>query len=280
MSPVVAIVQARMGSRRLPGKVLLDIAGVPMLWHVVQRARRATTLHHVLVATSTATADDAVAAWCASTGVACWRGSEHDVLDRYYQAARQEEADVVVRLTADCPLLDPEVIDEVVTCFLTGTYDYVSNVAPPTFPDGLDTEVMSFATLQRAWQEARQPAEREHVTPYVRQHPELFRLANVTHSPDLSGLRWTVDEAADLRFVRAVYSSLSLWERAGGEGLYRLANLSKAPHPNPLPQGEGRDFGLHDICALLASQPDLGQINSHLARHAGYARSVQEEERR
>lgn len=246
MSAVVAIVQARMGSSRLPGKVLMDIAGAPMLWHVVQRARRATTLDRVRVATSTATADDAVATWCATTGVECCRGSEHDVLDRYYQAAIQAGADVVVRLTADCPLLDPVVLDRVVTCFLTGSYDYVSNVAPPTFPDGLDTEVFTFAALQRAWQEAHRPSEREHVTPYLRQHPELFRLENVTHSPDLSGLRWTVDEPADLAFVRAVYS-------------------------------EGTEFGLAEVCALLARQPALGQVNSDILRNAGYARSLQEE---
>lgn len=246
MSAIVAIVQARMGSSRLPGKVLMDIAGAPMLWHVVRRARRATTLDRVLVATSTAAADDAVAAWCATAGVECFRGSEPDVLDRYYRAAIWAQAEVVVRLTADCPLLDPAVIDRVVTCFLTGAYDYVSNVAPPTFPDGLDTEVLTCAALWRAWREARQPSQREHVTPYLRQYPERFRLGNVTHCPDLSALRWTVDEPADLAFVRAVYR-------------------------------EGQDLGLADVCALLARRPELRQINGSLPRNAGYARSLQEE---
>src|SRR5215470_15506655 len=166
--PVVAIIQARMGSTRLPGKVLLDIAGQPMLGRVISRVCRAKTIEQIVVATSTAAADDAVSAFCAERGIVCFRGSETDVLDRYYQAARLVQAKTIVRITADCPLLDPEVIDLTVSRFLEGGWDYISNVNPPTFPDGLDTEVFSFAALERAWREATSVTHREHVTPYLR----------------------------------------------------------------------------------------------------------------
>src|SRR5438477_2593497 len=142
--PVVAIIQARMSSTRLPGKVLLDIAGQPMLWRVISRVCRTKTIEQIVVATSTAAADDAISAFCAERGIVCFRGSETDVLDRYYQAARSVQAKTIVRITADCPLLDPEVIDLTVSRFLEGSWDYVCNVNPPTFPDGLDTEVFSF----------------------------------------------------------------------------------------------------------------------------------------
>ncbi|MGE3540900.1 MAG: NTP transferase domain-containing protein [Candidatus Tectimicrobiota bacterium] len=248
MSDIVAIIQARMGSRRLPGKVLLEIAGQPMLWHVVQQARRATALTRVVVATSTAAADDAIEAFCHAAAIHCVRGSEQDVLDRYRQAADALGAAIIVRLTADCPLLDPAVIDKVVHHFLAGAFAYVSNVDPPTFPDGLDTEVFTYAALHTAWQEATRPSEREHVTPYIRQHPERFRLGNVQHSPDLSGWRWTVDEAVDLDFVRAVYARLGV-----------------------------EAFGMHDVCQLLTQQPGLRQMNAHLQRNAGYHHSLRQE---
>ena len=151
----VAIIQARMGSTRLPGKVLMPIGELPMLYHVVSRAGQAALVDRVVVATSTAAADEAIAEFCASKAVGCFRGSETDVLDRYYQTALSVGASTLVRLTADCPMLDPAVIDRVVERFqyLPAAYDYVSNVDPPTFPDGLDTEVFSFSALDRAWRE-------------------------------------------------------------------------------------------------------------------------------
>ena len=203
---IVAIVQARMGSTRLPGKVLADIAGRPMLWHVVKRVRRAITLQQVIVATSTATADDAVAAFCRAHEIECYRGSENDVLDRYYRAAQSFGAEIVVRVTGDCPLIDAEVIDDVIRVFLADQCDYASNTLRITYPDGLDTEVFSFAALEKAWRQARLASEREHVTPYLRDS-ERFRVASVEHrgEGDIGRLRWTVDEPCDLAFVRALY---------------------------------------------------------------------------
>src|SRR5437879_2068636 len=149
----VAIIQARMGSTRLPGKVLADIAGHPMLWHVVNRARKIHGIDELVVATSTSEADDLVLDFCSKSEVQCFRGDPVDVLDRYFKCAESFRADCVVRLTADCPLLDPEVVGEVLDAFSGGAFDYVSNTIVPTFPDGLDAEVFNFSSLSRAWRE-------------------------------------------------------------------------------------------------------------------------------
>jgi len=244
---VVAIIQARMSSTRLPGKVLADVCGQPLLHHVVCRARCARTPDQVVVATSDRPADDAVVRFCEMSSVPCFRGSEEDVLDRYYQAARHFQAETVVRLTADCPLLDPDVVDRVVRAFGEGDRDYVSNTLDRTYPDGLDVEVFSFTALARAWREARLPSEREHVTPYIWKHPELFRLGNVKQEEDLSDLRWTVDEPRDLAFVRAVYRWL----------------------------GPRSDFGMKEVLALLREHPELGRINAGIERNEGYRRSLE-----
>lgn len=242
----VAIIQARMGSSRLPGKVMQKIAGQPMLQHVVNRARRAGLVDQVVVATSTAAADNAVAGYCFWHDIACVRGSENDVLDRYHQAAQQVKAEVIVRITSDCPLHDPTVIDCVIAAFLRGSFDYVSNIDPPTFPNGVDTEVFTAAALERAWHEARLPSEREHVTPYLRSGRGGFQTGNVAQAKDTSEHRWTVDEAADLAFVRAVYHAM-----------------------------RGAEFGMEDLLILLRDNPSLRQINGHLRRNTGYVRSLE-----
>lgn len=205
---VVAIIQARFGSTRLPGKVLLDLAGEPMLARVVDRTRRAQTLDDVVVATTVQPADDVIADLCAERGWPCFRGSEEDVLDRYYRAAQAHQADVVVRITSDCPLIEPEVVDRVVHEFLQRQpeVDYACNVLPGrTFPRGLDTEVMRFDVLKQAWGEDGNSAWREHVTPYIQRNPDLFRIHCVTHEVDYSHMRWTVDTSEDLAFVRRIY---------------------------------------------------------------------------
>ena len=248
MSCVAAIIQARMGSTRLPGKVLAPIAGHPMLWHVVRRARLSQRVDTVLVATSTASADDPVAAFCAGSAIPHVRGSEDDVLDRYHQAAQQAGADVIVRITADCPLLDSATVDLVVGYFLEGDYDYVSNTDPPTYPDGLDIEVFSASALEHAWREARLRSEREHVTPYIRNHPQLFRHANVANDQDLSSLRWTVDEEADLAFVRAVY------EQAGSDS-----------------------FTMGDVLTLLQQHSHLFERGRLPERNEGLIKSLRED---
>lgn len=208
--PIVGIIQARMGSSRFPGKALADICGRPMLWHVVERARRASCIDQVIVATTDQPSDNAIAEFCNDAGVACFRGSEEDVLDRFYQAAKKLNAKSVVRITADCPLVDPEVIDKVVGRFRGGNWDYVSNTLRYTYPDGLDTEVFSFSSLERAWREATKPSDREHVTPFIKE--ARFAVCNVESDkviPRDVPVRWTVDYPSDLEFVRRIYPNLS-----------------------------------------------------------------------
>jgi spore coat polysaccharide biosynthesis protein SpsF len=238
-----------MGATRLPRKVLMDIAGKPMLARVVERAKRAKRVDMVAVATSLEPQDDAIEALSREMGTPCYRGSLHDVLDRYYQAARKFSADVVVRLTADCPLIDPGVIDQVLGAFFgmdespdhlqkEPAWDFAANRLPPpwsrTFPIGLDTEVCTFAALERAWKEADRPHQREHVMPYLYENQGEFRVLQIHHDPDYGHLRWTVDTAEDLEFVRQVYASF---------------------------QGKD-DFSWLDVLALVQNRPDLAAINA------------------
>jgi len=248
---IVAIIQARMRSTRLPGKVLAEIAGKPMLWHVVRRVRRSKSIDETLVATSSGAADDAIAAFCRESGIPCYRGSEADVLDRYCRAARNSKADVIVRVTADCPLIDPQVIDRVVRRFLRGDSDYVSNVLRSTYPDGLDVEVISRAALEQAWRMARRSSEREHVTTFIR-NSGLFRLTNVENNIRLPSpeMRWTVDTPEDLKFVRRIYASFGR----------RSSN-----------------FGLDAVLELLEKHPDTMKLNKRWARNEGYYRSLVQE---
>lgn len=209
---VIAIVQARMGSERLPGKVLADIQGKPMLIRVVDRAGSAKYLDDLLVATSTDPGDDAVEDQCIERRIRVFRGDPTDVLDRCYRAAKLAQADVIVRLTADCPLIDPELIDDAVRAFLTAdpTVDFVANRLPDqrTYPVGTDVEVCSIEALYQAWNEADQPYQREHVMPYLYEEPGRFRTLLLKHDVDLSWLRLAVDERADLDFIRQIYERL------------------------------------------------------------------------
>ncbi|MCH7576053.1 MAG: glycosyltransferase family protein [Candidatus Marinimicrobia bacterium] len=205
---VVCIIQARMSSTRLPGKVLMPILERPMLQHLLERVGRAKTLSKVIIATSTDESDDPVAALCSDLSVHCFRGDLHDVLDRYFQAARAASADHVVRITGDCPLIDPEIIDQVVRVHLEGNFDYTSNVQLLTYPDGLDTEVMTFATLERSAREAQLPSEREHVTHYIVNHPEAFNIGEAHYHEDHSALRWTVDEPEDFELISKIFQNL------------------------------------------------------------------------
>ncbi len=222
---VVAIIQGRMSSSRLPGKILADIAGQPMLTRVYTRTMRAETLHEVIFATTTDASDDPVAEYCDFSGIPFTRGSQFDVLDRYYQAASQTKADVVVRITADCPVIDPELIDDVVNTLLEDEYDFVCNRLPPpwtrTYPIGLDVEACTFKVLKKAWKEAKEPQHREHAMPYFYEGVQLsavsrqrsegvsprgFNIALLHHTTDFGDYRWTVDTHEDLEFMRQVYS--------------------------------------------------------------------------
>ncbi len=216
----VAIVQARLGSTRLPGKVLLPLLGEPVLTRVMRRTARAQRLSEVVVATTVDPSDDPIVDLARSEGWPVVRGSTDDLLDRYMVAARAHEADVVVRITSDCPLIDPDVIDRTVLAFEAGDWDYASNsMEPRTFPRGLDVEVVARDALARAWREDADPAWREHATPYIYRHPERFRLLAVPASEDHSDHRWSIDTPEDYELVRRIYEALGRDDFAWREAL-------------------------------------------------------------
>jgi spore coat polysaccharide biosynthesis protein SpsF len=231
-----AIIQARVGSSRLPGKVLADVGGRTMLARVVRRVRRARRLDIVIVATSIADRDDAIVAEARRLAAPVFRGDELDVLDRFWQAASHFGLDVVVRITSDCPLIDPGLIDSVIEDFLKArpTVDYASNTLERTYPRGLDVAVMRQEALQQAWEEATEPHERAHVTPFLREHPERFRLQSVIGGRG-SEQRWTVDTEEDLEFVRAVYRELGDEDTASWREV--LALLEQKPQLLSLNKG-------------------------------------------
>lgn len=233
---ITAIVQARMGSTRLPGKVLQDLGGETALGRVVRRLRRSEMIEEVLIATTFSPNDQAIVLEARRLGISAFVGDELDVLDRYYQAARAFPADVVVRITSDCPLIDPQVTDLTIRAFLAERPDYASNALERTFPRGLDTEVMTASALGRAWRQAKQPYEREHVTPFIYEHPEIFKVLPVTNQDDYSSHRWTLDTPEDLEFIRTVYS--------------RFDNRD--------------DFSWRDVLDLLAREPALVYLNGHV----------------
>ena len=204
----VAIVQARMGSTRLPGKVLADLCGAPLLQRQLERVHRATSLDRVVVATSTNETDLPIAELCESLDVPCFRGDLNDVLARFLGAINEFDPEVVVRITADCPLISPSVIDSIVQSFFESNCDYLSNTLDPTFPDGVDVEVIRARALRALARLDTDTHEREHVTLGIYRRPEQFVVRNFTGNPDLSNLRWTVDSPEDLEFVRWVYTEL------------------------------------------------------------------------
>lgn len=207
--PTVAIIQARMGSSRLPGKVLETFAGKTALDHCVERTAACRSIHEVVVATTEAPADDAIVALCRERAWRWFRGSEHDVLDRYYQAARAVGAGTVVRITSDCPLTDPAVIAALIARFRAEGADYASTSYPhATFPLGISAEVLPFRVLEEAWRDDRNPAWREHVTPFVYRHPERFKLTGLAADADYSHHRWTLDTPEDAHLLRLIFGEL------------------------------------------------------------------------
>lgn len=250
---VVAIIQGRMNSSRLPGKILLDIVGQPMLQRVFMRTSRAGSVQETLIATTTDPGDDRVAEYCDFSGIPFTRGSQFDVLDRYYQAAKDTKADVIVRITADCPVIDPALIDDVVNTLLGDEYDFVCNRLPPpwsrTYPIGLDVEACTFKVLKKAWKDAMEPQHREHAMPYFYEGVELtrqsrtletgtslrgFKVALLHHTTDFGDYRWTVDAPKDLEFMRQVYARFN-----------------------------GRDdFTWKEVLDLVHNEPQLMEINA------------------
>lgn len=204
---IIAIVQARMGSSRLPGKVLLTLDKGLVLGLLLDRLAKSKMLNMIVVATSSLTQDDPIEEFCIDKKVQVYRGEEKDVLKRYYNAAKLFKADVIVRITADCPLLDSALIDEMLICFLGRRIDYLSNVQIRFYPKGLDTEIFTFQALEKVFYNALRPEEREHVTLYLREQ-QLFRIENFSADVDLSRHRWTLDYPEDYYFLRRVYNYL------------------------------------------------------------------------
>ena len=245
---IVTVIQARTGSTRLPNKVLRPLVGKPLLARMVERVLAAELAGTVVVATTTDAADDPIAELCRVEGFLCYRGDAEDVLDRHFQAGRQYGAATVIKIPSDCPLIDPRAIDRVIAYYLAqpDEFDFVSNLHPPSYPDGNDVEVMTMDALATAWREATRPLEREHTTPYLWENPDRFRLGNVLWETGLDyskSHRWTIDYEEDYQFIRTVYDAL---------------------YPaNPR-------FGLDDILAFVAANPPVAALNAHYAGQYWY----------
>tara|TARA_B100000700_G_scaffold49723_1_gene52665 strand:- start:230 stop:985 length:756 start_codon:yes stop_codon:yes gene_type:complete len=244
---IVAILQARMGSSRLPGKVMMSILGRPMLELQIERIKRATLIDKLVVATTTNPQDDEIEQLCTSLNVDCFRGSEEDLLDRYYESAKQFQADYIVRLTGDDPLTDPNLIDDMISKMKSGSFDAVTNTIYPTYPEGLDLSVLTFKSLSLAWSKADLQSQREHVTPYIFDNAEEFRIFHYKQTADKSSLRWTVDYKEDFIFIEEIYKYLYTSNKA---------------------------FLTEDVYKLLENKPSLVKINSNFIRNSGLLNSI------
>ena len=242
-----------MGSTRLPGKVMMDLCGSPVIEHVVNRLSRSKLIDKIIIATSIDSNNLPIIDFCQENDIDCFVGSEDDVLDRYYKTAinyNVKSDDIIIRITSDCPLIDPFVVDKVIEEHLLNNNDYTSNVIDCTYPDGLDCEVFNFSTLKDAWVNANLSSQREHVTLYIRNNPDKFKLANVKHHKDLSELRWTLDEKEDFIFIDEIYKNL----------------FNKSSF-----------FTMEDILDLIKEKPNLLKINSEFIRNEGLLKSLNED---
>jgi len=239
---IAFVIQARTGSSRLPGKTMMIIEGKPMLWHVVNRLRYSKLCKSIIIATTTSKKDNIIVDFCKRNNILFFRGSENDVLERYYETALKFNLDIIVRVTSDCPLIDPVVSDNVISAYLKrrSTHDAASNNTKRTFPRGLDTEVFSFETLKKCHINARKDYHREHVTVYFYEHPEMFNVYTLGNDEDLSHLRWTVDEDLDLQAIREIFKRLS-----------RRNNI----------------FLMKDILEIIHKEPHLAEINKHIKQN-------------
>lgn len=250
MTKIVCIIQARTDSTRLPQKALYDIVGKPLIIHVFDRIKYSTLIDTFVLATTTRPVDTQLVELVQKQGIPVFHGDCDDVLDRYYKTACHFNAENIVRITGDCPLIDPQIADLIIKVFLNNNYDYVTNTLHRTYPDGLDVEIFSFNALEKAWKKATLPSEREHVTPFIRNNPDQFTLYDVKNPIDYSTYRWTVDRQEDLLFVQEIYKRL---------------------YPKK------KIFYMNDIVDLLNKHPELLKINSGIQRNEGYLRSLQED---
>lgn len=242
---ISAIIQARVTSTRLAGKVLMNIAGKPMLWHVIDRLKYSKELDDIILAIPDTEENNVLEEFAEKNKIKYFRGSEDDVLSRYYGAAKKFKCNVIVRITSDCPLIDPKIVDEVIKKHLAAKADFTANFIEGkkgisikrTFPKGLETEVFNLSTLEETFRQAEKAYQREHVDPYIFEHPEIFRLVDIENKEDLSYMRWTVDEIEDLKFIREIYKRL-----------YK----------------KGKIFLMEDIVTLLKQCPELIEINKNV----------------
>ncbi len=244
----LAVIQARMTSTRLPGKVLMKVLDKSLLEWQIARLRMARSISSIVIATTTNKTDDAIEDECRRLSVGCFRGDEHDVLSRFYETARREEVAELFRLTGDCPLVDPEIIDHVYRVFREGKYDYVNTGS--TFSEGVDAEILGFEALQTAWSLAETGAQREHVTLYINQNRHRFRCLTLENSVDDSAFRFTVDEPADFEVVKAIL-----------EGIFPAKP----------------DFRTNDVKAFLKNNPEVASRNVNIVRNEGLIKSLRDD---
>ena len=248
------ITQARFDSTRLPGKVLKKILNKPLLWYQIIRLQQIKTPSNIIIATATSDSNKPLVDFAKEMNIDYFIGNKDDVLDRYYQTAKKFNGDVIVRVTSDCPLIEPTLIDEGLDIFLNGDYEYISNGHPPTYPDGYDTEIFSFKALETAWIEAKLPSEREHVTPYIWKHSENFRLFNIVleNDIDLSSFRLTVDTPEDFALITKIIEEF---------------------HDN------WKNIRLNDVMDFLRKKPELLKINAQYQYNEGYLKSLEEDKK-
>ena len=243
------IIQARMGSSRLPGKVLMNSGnGMPLLYYVINQLRHCSKVKNLVIATTTNQEDDEIEKFADNNSVDVFRGNEKDVLDRYFQCAKKYSFSTIVRITADCPLIDPQIVDKVIEQFFSGNYDFATNTLTRTFPIGTDVEVFSFSALKRTWESAQLPSEREHVTPYLR-NERNFKIINVQNDKNISSLRLTVDRIEDFELIKQILKNISV---------------------NPIHLG--------DVLELFSRKPELIEINKHIDNNEGFSRSLKEDQ--
>jgi spore coat polysaccharide biosynthesis protein SpsF (cytidylyltransferase family) len=247
---IIAIVQARCNSSRLKNKIFMEIGGKPLIERVIERSLQSEIINKIVVATTVSASDDLLVDWCKKKNYECFRGSENNVLERYYKCAEFYKADVIVRITADDPFKDSKISDRAIKLLIENNYDYVSNTIQPTFPEGLDIEVFTCKSLSTAYKKATLDSEKEHVTPYIWKNKDQFYLFNFEHSENLSHLRWTIDYRQDLDFARAIYR--------------------KIKHKKEV-------FIMKDILDVLKLYPELSKIQSKITRNEGYKKSIKVE---
>lgn len=247
---IIAIVQARVGSIRLPNKVMKYLEDKTVLEHVCSRVRRSKYIDEVFVATTIDKNNLPLIQLCSSQNIRVFCGSEDDVLDRFYQLSKLIRPNHILRVTSDCPVIDPDVIDLIIENHLRLNSDYTSNTIVDSYPDGLDTEIFSFLVLERSWKEANLISEREHVTPYMKKHPDLFSIKSIVSDINYADKRWTLDTESDYEFLKLIFKKL-----------YKKKYF----------------FGMNDILQLLKEQPSLEKINSNIIRNEGYLQSLKKD---